>query len=311
MSALPEYYHHLTCHRGLSPAEAMDRLALVQNKFASHGARRAFFAKLRAGHIGGAAKKGAAKGGGVVGGSPQATSLPQKEADLIGKAAAGAQRREARERQNREDYERNVQPGRLAQIERNQPEWTTVQGVKVLKSPNSPLVAVPANGRENSANWEVIDPDKKELVALLKKNEVRGWLAKRSIAGEEAAAEKTSQTSTKTPPATAPNQTPKPAKPPKGLTPAVDAMLETIQVTGKPPHMMSAGERKALSKAYEKGWVKQINGPNATVLGYELTPAGQEVVGKSMRKESKTGDANFIERQVKKNAAASARLKRL
>lgn len=86
MSALPEYYHHLTCHRGSSPAEAMDRLVLVQNGFASHGARRAFFTKLKLGHVGGAAKKGAAKGGGA---TPAKPAKPPKGLTPAGQEVVG------------------------------------------------------------------------------------------------------------------------------------------------------------------------------------------------------------------------------
>ena len=56
------------------------------------------------------------------------------------------------------------------------PDWTEVNGVKVLRSGNSDHIGVPANGKENSANYDVIHWPKKEFVTKLKKNEIHHWL---------------------------------------------------------------------------------------------------------------------------------------
>lgn len=46
MSHLPDYFEHLVRERGLTSEEAVERLALAQNGFASAAARRWFFANL-------------------------------------------------------------------------------------------------------------------------------------------------------------------------------------------------------------------------------------------------------------------------
>jgi len=56
------------------------------------------------------------------------------------------------------------------------PDWTTVDGVKVLRSGDSDHVGVPYNGKENAAKYDVIHYPKREFVTQLKKNEIHHWL---------------------------------------------------------------------------------------------------------------------------------------
>lgn len=73
---------------------------------------------------------------------------------------------------------------------------------------------------------------------------------------------------------------------PKGLTPAVDDVLQTIRGGGKLPSMMNAGMRKALLSAHKNGWVKQTTNDKGVVTGYELTEEGVKVVGLSKAKDA-------------------------
>ena len=56
------------------------------------------------------------------------------------------------------------------------PDWTEINGVKVLRSGEANHVGVPATGKESSANYDVIHWPKKEFVLKLKKHEVHNWL---------------------------------------------------------------------------------------------------------------------------------------
>lgn len=55
-------------------------------------------------------------------------------------------------------------------------DWTEVEGIKVLRSGHSRFVAVPRNGRNNAAHFDVIDTVAKEHVTTLARDEVRNWL---------------------------------------------------------------------------------------------------------------------------------------
>lgn len=103
-------------------------------------------------------------------------------------------------------------------------------------------------------------------------------------------------------------------KPPKGLTPSVDALLENIKHTGHPfpkGHQPSAKEQKDLIKAKEQGWIKMVTGESGTVLRYELTNSGKSVVGRSVNKEPQDrSEISQLAKQTKKNAAASSKQKR-
>lgn len=55
-------------------------------------------------------------------------------------------------------------------------DWTTVDGVEVLRSGSSRYVAAPRNGKRTAASFDVIDIKAGELVVQLKKDEVYGWL---------------------------------------------------------------------------------------------------------------------------------------
>ena len=60
-------------------------------------------------------------------------------------------------------------------------DWTTVEGVLVLRCGKSRFVGVPKNGKKTAANFDVIDLEKRELVVQLKKNEVASWLWRVSL----------------------------------------------------------------------------------------------------------------------------------
>jgi len=66
-------------------------------------------------------------------------------------------------------------------------DWTAVDGVLVLRSGASRFVAVPRNGKKSAAKFEIIDLDAKELVTVLTKHEVGGWLWRAAQADAEAA----------------------------------------------------------------------------------------------------------------------------
>ena len=56
------------------------------------------------------------------------------------------------------------------------PDWTELNGVKVLRSGESSHVGVPSNGKESAATYDVIHWPKKEFVLKLKKHEIHSWL---------------------------------------------------------------------------------------------------------------------------------------
>lgn len=56
------------------------------------------------------------------------------------------------------------------------PDWTDVEGVRVLRSGDSEHVGVPSSGKENSAKYDVIHLPKRQLVVQLKKGEIHHWL---------------------------------------------------------------------------------------------------------------------------------------
>ena len=64
-------------------------------------------------------------------------------------------------------------------------DWTDVEGVLALRCGSSRFVAVPKNGKRTGATFEVIDLDKRELVTVLKKDEVASWLWRTAIAEHE------------------------------------------------------------------------------------------------------------------------------
>ena len=56
------------------------------------------------------------------------------------------------------------------------PDWTTINGVKVLRSGDYSHVGVPSNGKETAVHYDVIHWPKKEFVMKLKKHEISPWL---------------------------------------------------------------------------------------------------------------------------------------
>lgn len=67
------------------------------------------------------------------------------------------------------------------------PEWTEVNGVKVLRAGQSRYVGVPLSGREVSARFDIIDVESEEYVTQLTGKEVRGWLRRTALAEVEQA----------------------------------------------------------------------------------------------------------------------------
>ena len=56
------------------------------------------------------------------------------------------------------------------------PDWTEINGVKVLRSGENSHIGVPSNGKESAATYDVINWPKKEFVLKLKKHEIHHWL---------------------------------------------------------------------------------------------------------------------------------------
>lgn len=69
---------------------------------------------------------------------------------------------------------------RYEEVLANQATWQKVEGVEVLRVKDSPIVAVPTNGRRNSARFQVIDLVSREELCQLLSSEVRGWLFRRN-----------------------------------------------------------------------------------------------------------------------------------
>jgi hypothetical protein len=70
------------------------------------------------------------------------------------------------------------------QMIRNTPEWTTFEGEDVIQVPGSNHVAVPVNGRKNSAKFDIISIEPREYVTQVGKGEVHQWLTRNAIAAE-------------------------------------------------------------------------------------------------------------------------------
>jgi hypothetical protein len=68
-----------------------------------------------------------------------------------------------------EQYERTIKDVPL-------PDWTEVNGVKVLRSGEASHIGVPANGKETASHYDVIHWPKKEFITKLKKHEIHHWL---------------------------------------------------------------------------------------------------------------------------------------
>ena len=64
----------------------------------------------------------------------------------------------------------------------NQAEWTSYEGVDVLRIRDDEMVAVPATGRKNSSRFVVINVNTKEEICYLLKKEVYGWMCKQYLA---------------------------------------------------------------------------------------------------------------------------------
>ena len=69
----------------------------------------------------------------------------------------------------------------LKAVEDNQAVWVDFEGVLVLRVKDSIFVAVPTNGKKNSAKFDIINIQTRELGCQLKNSEVYGWLCKVSI----------------------------------------------------------------------------------------------------------------------------------
>lgn len=104
-------------------------------------------------------------------------TLSKRDADAIKASAPGAKARLEREAAARRDWHANY-------VAPPEAEWTTVEEVEVLRVGDSRFVGVPTTGRRAAANFVVIDlNDRDQIVCQLKRNEVRGWLARASKEG--------------------------------------------------------------------------------------------------------------------------------
>lgn len=94
---------------------------------------------------------------------------------MTGKIVAPYTTKESREREARNLAERNAKLD--APIACYSIAWTTVKGVAVQLIPGMEhIVAVPCNGKRNSARFDVIDLNANELLCQLLKSEVSAWL---------------------------------------------------------------------------------------------------------------------------------------
>jgi hypothetical protein len=102
---------------------------------------------------------------------------PALDPERIARMAEGVHRAEAREMKRRAEWEKG-HADRMAEIEKVPlPTWQSVDGVDVLRIGDFPHVAVPANGKKNSATFHIIDlRDRSDIVTQLKKVEVNHWL---------------------------------------------------------------------------------------------------------------------------------------
>lgn len=102
---------------------------------------------------------------------------PALDPDRIARMAEGVHRAEEREMKRRAEWEKG-HTARMAEIEKVPlPTWQSVDGVDVLRIGDFPHVAVPANGKKNSATFHIIDlRDRSDIVTQLKKVEVNHWL---------------------------------------------------------------------------------------------------------------------------------------
>lgn len=67
-------------------------------------------------------------------------------------------------------------------IAARQPEWTTIDGVDVLRVPGSKYAAAPATNRRNAAHWIVFNVDTREESCQLTRRDVRSWLVRTGYA---------------------------------------------------------------------------------------------------------------------------------
>jgi hypothetical protein len=102
-------------------------------------------------------------------------NMTKQEERLIEAACNGGQRRV--------DMEYKLRRKRACELNKDEtyelPVWTEIEGCKVLRFKDSPFVAIPDNGRENSREFTVIDlrdMEAEEPVCFLNKNEVQNWL---------------------------------------------------------------------------------------------------------------------------------------
>ena len=99
-------------------------------------------------------------------------SLPERDQRAIEAWAPGARAAAERERQRAEERARIWnEPD-----EANLPQWTTLEGVEILRIPGAKHGAIPATGRRNAVNYVAFDVNTREELAYLRKDEVRQWL---------------------------------------------------------------------------------------------------------------------------------------
>jgi hypothetical protein len=57
-----------------------------------------------------------------------------------------------------------------------QPDWSTIDGVEVLRIPGEPLAAIPCSGRRSASRFQAFDVATREALCQLTKREIRSWL---------------------------------------------------------------------------------------------------------------------------------------
>ena len=162
---------------------------------------------------------------------PAARQDPALDPQSLARMAAGANRLQAHEAKIRAEEA----PRRDANYQRiiaAQPEWETLEGVEILRSPGSAYAAIPASGKRNARQFQVFNVKTREPVCQLKKDEVTGWLVNRAMEEQQGAAGHTTITSVlgaggggSLPPTNNPDAHPEDAKTPAGLVAAIKRLV--------------------------------------------------------------------------------------
>ena len=108
-------------------------------------------------------------------------ALSRRDADAIHRMAPGSIKAADAEKKRQDEWAAG-HGDRMKGINAAQPEWQKFEGEDVLRVGKSQYIAVPTTGKQNAANFVIIDiNDRKDYVTSLKKSEVRSWLAQKAM----------------------------------------------------------------------------------------------------------------------------------